>query len=82
MAEIIDERVSVNLLSNHIKGSVCPTSFFWRGRRYIITKLSLHHTVHEGDTLMHIFSGTDGVSFFKLEMNTETLGWKLLEIDS
>ncbi len=82
MAEIIDERVSVNLLSNHMKGTVCPTSFFWHGRRYSITKLGLHHTVHDGRTLVHIFSVTDGISFFKLSLDTETLGWKLLEVDT
>ena len=80
MAETIDERVSVGLMSNHLKGSVMPVTLYWRGRRYQLTKLGLHHTTHEGRVLFHIFSVTDGTSYFKLQFDTETLGWKLLEI--
>lgn len=76
MSEVIDEQVSVNLLSSQ------PTSMLWRKRQYIITKVCLHHTTREGRTLLHIFSVTDGTTSFKLELNSETLSWKLLEIDS
>ncbi|MBI3576617.1 hypothetical protein HY086_01105 [Candidatus Gottesmanbacteria bacterium] len=81
MLEEINESVSVNLLTNNIRRTVAPTALYWRGRRYTITKVGLHHTVHDGRTLIHVFSVTDGVNFFKLEFDTETLGWKLLEID-
>lgn len=81
MAEVIGERVSVGLLSNHLKGSVMPVSLFWRGRRYQIAKLGLHYTQREGRTLFHLFSVTDGVSYFKLELNSETLAWKLVEVE-
>lgn len=82
MAEVIDERVSVGLLSNHLKGSVMPVTLYWRGRKYQMTKLGLHHTTHEGRTLLHIFSMTDGVTFFKLRLDTETLLWRLLEVET
>lgn len=82
MTEIINESVSVNLLSNGIRQSASPTSLFWHGRRYQITKVGLHHTTREGRTLIHIFSVTDGVNFFKLQLDTETLLWKLLEIEN
>jgi hypothetical protein len=81
MGEIIDESVSVNLLFNHIKRSVMPTSLYWRGKRYAITKMGLHHTTRDGRALQHIFSVTDGTTFFKLSLDSETLRWKLLEID-
>ena len=81
MAETIDEQVSVNLLFNHLKRSSAPTSLYWRGRRYTITQIGLHHIVREGRTLLHIFSVTDGTAAFKLELNAETLSWKLLEIE-
>lgn len=74
MPEIIDEQVSVNLC-------LYPTSLVWRGRCYQINKVGLHHTTHQGRTLFHIFSVTDGANFFKLQLDTETLGWKLLEIE-
>lgn len=82
MAESIDESVSVNLLFNHLKHSVMPTSLFWRGRRYTITHVGLHHFLREGRVLVHIFSVTDGTTFFRLQLDTETLGWKLLEVES
>lgn len=81
MSESIDEAVSVDLLSNHMKGTAYPWLIHWRGRRYMIHKVGLHHMIREGRALLHIFSVTDGVSFFKLQFNTETLGWRLLEIE-
>lgn len=80
MPEVIDEQVSVNLLFNHLKHTAAPTSLYWRGRRYVITKVGLHHITREGRTMLHIFSVTDGTTAFKLELNSETLGWKLLEV--
>lgn len=74
MADNINESVSVNLTN------AIPTSLCWNRREYTITKIGLHHTIREGRTLFHIFSVTDGTTFFKLKFGTETLGWKLLEV--
>lgn len=82
MAELINEQVSVNLLFNHIKRSAAPTSLYWRGRRYTITQVGLHHVVREGRVLFHMYSVSDGTTFFRLRFDTELLGWKLLEVDS
>jgi hypothetical protein len=81
MAEVINESVSVDLLSNCLKGKSYPWVVHWRGRRYTITKIGLHYTTRIGSVLMHIFSVTDGTTFFKLKFDTETLGWKLLETE-
>ncbi len=81
MTEIIDEPVSVDLLSNHLKGNAYPWVLYWRGRRYRITHVGLHNAIREGRTLLHLFSVTDGASNFRLQLNTETLGWRLLEVD-
>ena len=81
MSETIDESVSVDLLSNHVKKRAYPWVVHWRGIRYLITKVGFHHMTREGRTLMHIFSVTDGTTFFKLKLDTETLGWRLLEIE-
>jgi len=80
MSEMIDESVSVNLLSNHIKRSAAPSSLYWRGRRYTVSQMGMHHTIREGRVLYHLFSVTDGNTFFKLRFDSETLGWKLLEV--
>ncbi len=81
MVTQIDECVSVDLLSNHIKNIAYPWVLHWRGARYMMIKIGLHHTLREGRVLIHIFSVTDGISQFKLRFDSETLGWKLLEID-
>lgn len=81
MAESIDESVSVDLLSNHIKGYAFPWVIHWRGNRYIVTKVGFHHTTREGKTLYHIFSVSDGNALFKLRFDTETLKWRLLEVE-
>ncbi|KKU81172.1 hypothetical protein A2875_00285 [Candidatus Gottesmanbacteria bacterium RIFCSPHIGHO2_01_FULL_46_14] len=80
MAETINESVSVNFLFNHLKGTAYPWVIFWRGRRYTITKVGLHHTVRDGRVLFHLYSVTDGTTFFHLRFDTENLSWKLLEI--
>lgn len=77
---LINETVSVNFLTNHLKQTALPTSFYWHGRKYYPHQLGLHYTTREGRTLFHIFTVTDGINCFKLELNTETLKWKLLEI--
>ncbi len=82
MAEPVNEAVSVTLWSNHRTKKTVPYSLYWNGRRYHITTIGLHHTVWEGRRLFHIFSVSDGSNFFKLLMDSETLGWKLIEIDS
>jgi hypothetical protein len=82
MPETIDESVSVDLLSNHIKRYAYPWVIHWRGNRYMVTKIGLHNVVREGRTLYHLFNVTDGNMSFKLRFNTETLAWKLLEVDS
>ena len=77
----IDESVSVDLLSNHLTHKVIPWVISWRGKQYRIRTVGLHHRIREGRILMHIFSVTDNTVYFKLSFNTETLEWRLLEIE-
>jgi len=81
MPEPINEPVSVALWSNHASRKTMPYSVYWRGRRYVITTIGLHHTYREGRTLVHMFSVTDGITFFKLALNSETLDWRLIEVE-
>ena len=81
MPEAVNESVSVTLWSNHVTRKVLPYSVYWNGRRYHITTIGLHHTLREGRRLFHIFSVSDGATFFKLLFDSETLGWKLIEVE-
>lgn len=70
----IDEKISVNLLNNR------PTMFIWNGRTYTITKIGLHHMFWQGRTLIHVFSVTDENTFFRLQLDTQTLSWRLTNV--
>ena len=80
MRETLQEKVTVNLVSNCRTGQVLPKHLGWRGRSYTINKTGLHHTYRSGRTLIHVFSVTDGNTFFRLELNTDTLLWMLTEV--
>ena len=82
MPQTIDESVSVDLVSNSLKSKAYPWMVHWRGRRYTIRQIGLHHTAREGRVLYHYFSVSDGTTYFKLRFDTDTLGWKLLETET
>ncbi len=82
MTTQINESVSVDLLSNHMTKQSYPWIMHWRGRKYILRQVGMHHHVYEGRILTHIFSVTDGSSYFRLKFDTEALRWKLLEVEA
>ncbi len=80
MTQKIDEDVSVSLLYDHEMRKVFPKLISWRKRLYPVVKLGLHHTFREGRTLYHVFSVVSSSLFLRLELNTETLHWRLTEV--
>ncbi len=74
MNQKIDENVEVDLISQS------PKSVLWRGRKYEIIKIGLHHKYREGTTLYHIFSVITPTLFLRLNLNTDNLLWTLEEI--
>lgn len=80
MIEKINEPVSVALVSDCKKRKVYPHLIFWRGRKYKIDKIGLHHFFRQGRTLLHVFSVVSGNNFFRLSLNTNSLFWTLEEI--
>lgn len=80
MRETINEKVSVVTIYDREKKSVLPWMIKWQGRRYTITKLGYHHTQRLGRVLHHIFSVTDSIMFFRLDLDTENLMWTLEEV--
>lgn len=71
----IDEPVTVGLINN------APKYVIWKGRNYTIDKIGLHHIYREGRTLYHIFSAVSETLFMRLKLDTESLDWKLEEIE-
>jgi hypothetical protein len=78
MRETLSDEVSVELLCDIAKAA--PQRLEWRGRSYVIAQTGLHHTYRKGRALIHVFSVTDGSTFFRLELNSETLRWLLKEV--
>ncbi len=80
MNEVIKEKVSVITAYDRMKGSVMPRKMRWQGRDYLFTKLTYHHKIREGRTILHIFHVTDGCEDFRLRLDTDSLQWVLEEV--
>ena len=76
----INAPVSLVFSFNHRLHTVSPRKILWNGREYFITKVGLHHTFREGQTLYHVFSVASDSLFFRLSLNTDNLFWTLEEI--
>lgn len=81
MSTKINESVSVKLVYNSLNQKVYPEKIRWRNRVYPITKVGLHHVYYEGRVLKHVFSVTSDSTAFRLCLDSESLKWKLEEIN-
>lgn len=81
MIQKINEPVDVVTVSRRRLGIVEPIRLRWHGKVFSLTKIALRHEVHNGRVLHHIFSCSDGIHFFRLNYNTESLQWNLEEFD-
>ena len=59
---------------------VLPYVMDWRGKRYRLDIMGLHHPARRGAQNFHIFEFSSGNNKFTLELNPETLGWTLTEV--
>ena len=49
----------------------------WKGREYLIQQVTYIRKYKEGRSIWHVFSATDGTSFFELQFDSESLKWML-----
>jgi len=75
MAEPINEKVEVGM-------NAYPRWVKWKNKVYKIEKVGLHHTYREGKVLYHVFSVATKTLFMRLTLDTETLSWKLQEVEN
>jgi hypothetical protein len=78
----INEKISVLSLFNAANNKAMPYLIKWKNRKYPVTQIGLHHTVHIGKVLHHIFSISSGNTYFRINLNTENLHWTLEELDT
>lgn len=76
----VDIPVSVIFVYDPNGSKISPLKVRWDGRVYSITKVGLHHQFREGRTLHHIFSVVSDETFFRLNLNTDNLSWRLEEV--
>lgn len=74
----LNERVEV--LAKFIGGKVLPVIVRWRGRRYWVQKLNLHHTERAGTDTVHYFAVSTEVGDCTLSYSQQRLSWRLLEV--
>ena len=77
MYEDINERISVVAIFGDTYQSVQPFRIKWKGKEYLIEKIGYQHKYKEGQSIIHVFSATDGVNFFELKFNAGELSWLL-----
>jgi hypothetical protein len=83
MHEELDDQVSV--LASFAPGPkntirVTPHVMKWHGRRWILETMGLYHPERRGDKRLHIFSFSSGPVAFRVEMDPETLEWRLKQV--
>jgi len=63
------------------RNKVTPLSFTWGTRTYEGLQTNLVFCAHQGSKRLTYVSVDDGVNYFKLMLNNETLEWWLEETD-
>lgn len=80
MIQTIDAPISVYLVYDHQRRQAKPVSLVWEGREYRVIKVGLHHAYRVGRRLHHIYSVQAERLFFRLNLDTETLFWRVEQI--
>lgn len=78
MLEDVNEIVEV--ITVFKKSKAWPRILKWNNRIYKIKNINMVHQVNDGRTLIHYFSVSDNLNFFKLAFNTSNLQWKLEQV--
>lgn len=74
----IGEKVSV-LAS--FTGGIRPIKFKWSGKLITVQEVTYTWRSREGQASVHHFSVTDGTSLYELSFHTQSLIWKLENIE-
>lgn len=81
MLQRVDEPVAViTAWPDHNQTKAAPRLMQWKGQVYKLRELGMHFPRRSGSKLWHVFTVTDETHCFRLELDSETLLWKLTEI--
>lgn len=77
MFQQINERIQV--ISKFADGKIMPLKFLWSGREFFVKKINLTYFHFEGRSKIYYFAVSDSVNYFKLQFDSNSLNWTLLE---
>jgi hypothetical protein len=80
MIQKVNAPVAVYLKSDPHKHEAYPAKIQWAGRDYITRKITWHQPRWIGRVLYHEYYALTDSLLFRLQQNTQTLQWVLLEI--
>ncbi len=78
--EYINEPVEVRV--DFCSRRVLPRAMSWNNRLYTVKSINMIHSTRNGASKLFFFSVSDNVNYFKLQLNTESLEWRLIEMCS
>ena len=81
MTDHIEEPVGVIAIYQAGKPNPLPWKVKWKQRYFTFRQVDLCHPVWEGKTLHYIYSLSNGTSYFRLDYNTYSQHWLLMEIN-
>ncbi|PIR47660.1 hypothetical protein COV06_02490 [Candidatus Uhrbacteria bacterium CG10_big_fil_rev_8_21_14_0_10_50_16] len=61
---------------------IIPRTLYWNHKLYHIRAVNMIHSTREGSRKLYFFSVSDLTNYFKLQLDTENLEWKLVEMYS
>lgn len=80
MLETINEPIDV--IVKFTQDKILPIKFLWQGREVLVKKLNLMYSNRQGRTKFYYFAVSDNANYFKLQFDSESLKWVLLEVYS
>jgi len=70
----------ISVYSFYNQGKVRPCFFWVRRQKKKVEKVNLIYSRREGSAKIYYFSVSTKTASYKLSYNSETLGWRLLEV--
>ena len=80
MTDHINEEVGVIAIYQAGKPNPLPWKVKWKSRYFTFKQVDLCHSVWDGKTLHYVYSVCNGTSYFRLDYNTRSQKWFLMEM--
>jgi len=78
---ITDIKEPIDMLASFVKGRLRPSIFYWRGRKYRVSKvLGAYHDT-KGKFRRYFYAVQSGTSdVYEVSLDTEIMQWELLRV--